>query len=52
MSGSGNPFYGKSHSQENKEKISKFFTGLMVGDKNPANLVEFLGLKLLEIETQ
>lgn len=35
VSGEKNPFYGKTHSNESKDKISKANTGRLVGDKNP-----------------
>lgn len=34
MTGEGNPFYGKKHSKETKEQISKSRTGKATGEKN------------------
>lgn len=34
VSGNKNSFFGKHHSKENKDKHSKFMSGLLVGDKN------------------
>ena len=34
-SGSNNSFYGKKHSEESKNKISKKRKGILTGDKNP-----------------
>ena len=33
--GENNPFYGKHHTEETKEKLSNHFKGLMVGELNP-----------------
>jgi len=35
FSGKGNPFYGKHHSEETKEKISQSRKGKTAGEKHP-----------------
>ena len=35
FSGSGNPFYGKHHTEEQKRKLSEAMKGRYVGEKNP-----------------
>ena len=35
FSGTGNPFYGKTHTKESKRKMSEAKKGLLVGEKNP-----------------
>jgi G:T-mismatch repair DNA endonuclease (very short patch repair protein) len=37
QNGVGNPFYGKKHTNESKDKISKSRTGKATGDKNAMN---------------
>lgn len=35
FSGEGNPFYGKHHSEETKQKISEARKGIYIGEKHP-----------------
>lgn len=35
MSGSGNPFYGRKHSDESRKKISKTVSNSITGERNP-----------------
>jgi len=51
MTGEGNPFYGKKHSDKTKEQISKSRTGKAAGENNPMANPEHrkkISIKLLE----